>query len=79
MLDALGGLPEEGMHGALLAAFTLKQAIKDHLAYRKQPGRGLTGDTEVVNRDVQLFTKRNLSPGKRLGVRDKVLGRSGNC
>jgi len=31
VLDALGGLPEEGEHCALLAANTLKTAIDDYL------------------------------------------------
>jgi nitrogen fixation NifU-like protein len=37
ILDALGGLPEESLHCALLAANTLKEAIKDYLASRKEP------------------------------------------
>ena len=37
VLDALGGLPEESVHCALLAANTLKEAIKDYLAYEKEP------------------------------------------
>ena len=37
VLDALGGLPEENVHCAQLAADTLKAAIKDYLAYRKEP------------------------------------------
>lgn len=32
VLDALGGLPEDDLHNALLAANTLKEAIKDYLA-----------------------------------------------
>jgi nitrogen fixation NifU-like protein len=32
ILDALGGLPEDNLHNALLAANTLKEAIKDYLA-----------------------------------------------
>ena len=43
VLDALGGLPEESVHCALLAANTLKQAIKDHLAYRKEPWKRAYG------------------------------------
>jgi nitrogen fixation NifU-like protein len=31
ILDALGGLPEESVHCALLASNTLKEAIKDYL------------------------------------------------
>jgi nitrogen fixation NifU-like protein len=37
VLTALGGLPEESEHCALLAANTLKEAIKDHLAFKKEP------------------------------------------
>ncbi len=36
ILDALGGLPEESQHCALLAATTLKEAIKDYLAFRNE-------------------------------------------
>jgi len=37
VLAALGGLPEESEHCALLAADTLKEAIKDYLAFKNQP------------------------------------------
>jgi nitrogen fixation NifU-like protein len=37
VLDALGGLPEESQHCALLAADTLKEAVKDYLAYKNEP------------------------------------------
>ncbi len=37
VLAALGGLPEESKHCALLAANTLKEAIKDYLAFKKEP------------------------------------------
>lgn len=37
VLDALGGLPEESRHCALLAANTLKAAIRDYLAIQKEP------------------------------------------
>jgi nitrogen fixation NifU-like protein len=37
VLDALDGLPEENLHCALLAANTLKEAIKDYLASKKEP------------------------------------------
>jgi nitrogen fixation NifU-like protein len=37
ILDALGGLPEDSLHCALLAANTLKEAIKDYLAFKKEP------------------------------------------
>lgn len=35
VLDALGGLPEDSKHCALLASNTLKEAIKDYLAYKR--------------------------------------------
>lgn len=34
---ALGGLPEDSRHCALLAANTLKEAIKDYLAFKNEP------------------------------------------
>ena len=37
VLDALGGLPEESVHCALLAANTLREAVRDYLATRKEP------------------------------------------
>ena len=37
VLDALGGLPEDSIHCALLAANTLKEAIKDYFAVKKEP------------------------------------------
>jgi nitrogen fixation protein NifU and related proteins len=37
ILDALDGLPEENVHCALLAANTLKEAIRDYLASKKEP------------------------------------------
>ena len=37
VLSALGGLPEESKHCALLAANTLKEAIRDYLAMKKEP------------------------------------------
>jgi nitrogen fixation NifU-like protein len=37
VLDALGGLPEESVHCALLAANTVKEAAKDYLAIRNEP------------------------------------------
>jgi len=37
VLDALGGLPKESEHCALLAADTLKAAIRDYLAMKKEP------------------------------------------
>lgn len=37
VLNALGGLPEESIHCALLAANALKEATKDYLAYQREP------------------------------------------
>ena len=37
ILDALGGLPEDGEHCALLASDTLKEAIRDYLAMKREP------------------------------------------
>jgi nitrogen fixation NifU-like protein len=37
VLNALGGLPEESEHCALLAANTLKAAIRDYLAMQREP------------------------------------------
>ena len=37
VLSALGGLPNESKHCALLAANTLKEAIRDYLAMKKEP------------------------------------------
>jgi len=37
VLGALGGLPEESEHCALLAANTLKAAVNDYLAFKNEP------------------------------------------
>jgi len=37
VLHALGGLPEDSIHCALLAANTLKASIQDYLAYKNEP------------------------------------------
>jgi nitrogen fixation NifU-like protein len=37
VLKALDELPEDDLHCALLAANTLQEAIKDHLASKKEP------------------------------------------
>jgi nitrogen fixation NifU-like protein len=37
VLDALGGLPEDSIHCALLAANTVKEAAKDYLDIRNEP------------------------------------------
>jgi len=37
VLDALGGLPEDNEHCALLASNTLKEAIRDYLVCKKDP------------------------------------------
>ena len=45
ILDALGGLPEESKHCALLAANTLKAACDDYLyECKKQPGENVPGE-----------------------------------
>jgi len=36
VLNALGGLPEESQHCALLAANTPKEAVKDYLRTKKE-------------------------------------------
>jgi nitrogen fixation NifU-like protein len=37
VLDALGGLPQESEHCALLAANTLKAAIRDYISMEREP------------------------------------------
>jgi nitrogen fixation NifU-like protein len=37
ILEALGGLPEDNHHCALLAANAVKAAVKDYIAIRKEP------------------------------------------
>jgi len=37
ILDNLGGLPEESQHCALLASDTLKEALRNYLAFKKEP------------------------------------------
>ena len=37
VLDALGGLPEGNVHCALLAANTLKEAVRDYLNLQREP------------------------------------------
>jgi len=37
ILNALGGLPEESEHCALLTANTLKAVVKDYLAFKNEP------------------------------------------
>jgi len=41
VLNALGGLPEESLHCALLAANTLKEAVRDYLASKNEPWKRL--------------------------------------
>jgi nitrogen fixation NifU-like protein len=41
VLNALGGLPEESQHCALLAANTLKAAVRDYLVLQKEPWKKL--------------------------------------
>ena len=44
VLDALGGLPESDGHCALLAADTLKEAIKNCPAFRREPRKTAHAD-----------------------------------
>ena len=37
ILDNLGGFPEESEHCALLASDTLKEALRNYLAYKREP------------------------------------------
>ena len=37
ILEALGGLPEDSVHCALLAETTLKAAVQDYLALKREP------------------------------------------
>ena len=37
VLDALGGLPDESVHCALLAATTMKEAAKEYLTIKNEP------------------------------------------
>jgi len=37
VLKALGGLPEESQHCALLVSNTLNEAVKDYLAFKNEP------------------------------------------
>ena len=37
VLDALGGLPEDSEHCAVMASSTLKAAIRDYLAMKQEP------------------------------------------
>jgi len=37
VLDALGGLPQESVHCAFLAANTLREALKDYFALKEEP------------------------------------------
>jgi len=43
VLSALGGLPEESQHCALLAANTLQAAVRDYLVILKEPWKRLYG------------------------------------
>ncbi|MCD6599279.1 MAG: iron-sulfur cluster assembly scaffold protein [Dehalococcoidia bacterium] len=41
ILDALGGLPKESQHCSLLAANTVKEAVRDYLALSHEPWKRL--------------------------------------
>jgi len=45
ILEAMGGLPEESEHCAVLAADTLKAAIRDYLAMKREPWKKAYRDT----------------------------------
>lgn len=45
VLDSLGGLPAESQHCALLAADTLKAALRDYLATKNEPWKRAYRDT----------------------------------
>jgi len=46
VLDALGGLPQESEHCALLAANTLKAAIRDYIVMKREPWKKAYGKHE---------------------------------
>ncbi|MFC1946035.1 iron-sulfur cluster assembly scaffold protein [Chloroflexota bacterium] len=41
VLSALGGLPPESEHCALLAADTLRKAVEDYIALKREPWKGM--------------------------------------
>jgi nitrogen fixation NifU-like protein len=43
VLDALGGLPQESEHCALLAANTLQAAIRDYIVMKREPWKRVYG------------------------------------
>ena len=51
ILQALGGLPQESLHCALLAANTLKAAIRDYMALRKEPWKKAYKEIEFIESD----------------------------
>jgi nitrogen fixation NifU-like protein len=46
ILDRLGGLPEESRHCALLAANTVKEAVRDYLSLKKEPWKKVYRDNK---------------------------------
>ena len=50
LLDALGGLPEESQHCALLAADTLREAVKNYLTCRKEPWKRAYQNRQTIGR-----------------------------
>ena len=64
ILNALGGLPEESQHCALLAANTLKAAIRDCMALQKEPWKRLIGNTKGVGMQLKNYYQiLNVSQG----------------
>ena len=54
VLDALGGLPEESRHCALLAADTLREAVKNYLTCKQEPWKRVYQNGQAIKReDVQ--------------------------
>ena len=60
VLKALGGLPEESEHCALLAANTLKAAIRDYLVIKKEPWKRLIASTNEHDWRQQLMAKEKV-------------------
>jgi nitrogen fixation NifU-like protein len=54
VLDALGGLPQESRHCALLAADTLREAVKNYLTCKQEPWKRVYQNGQAIKReDVQ--------------------------
>ena len=51
VLSALGGLPEESQHCALLAANTLKAALREYMAMKREPWKKLFKTHQTRNKE----------------------------